>query len=896
MRNEKKYYVMLFLFLYMNSVSSVFGWNDEVTHKDFTEIAIQKSTLSSNKGDYLSLIGFEDGVLETLQWEGNVCDDETKKTACNVIEWLTNGAEKEDERKYNLIFNASVRCFNHFHDPIGNKGLSDDITGQSALEWAQDANSQFGEVEGDQSWSMVRTLFSQGLTGATETERNADLAAMFKGLGHQMHLVQDMGVPYHVRNDAHAEDSLFHWYNMGNRNIRYFEYWVKKKQDIVNPIADSPKLPTLNYDKLYSKGTAPVPVSQLWDADKYTEGKIPTADSAQGLSEYTNGNFFSHDTIFTADRYSPGHKHYFPYPKMSSTNLSEYLSGNMLPEEIISEDGEIDSLLHLKKVNHGEKIDNFVSVGYFSKYEKDDWLPEDVFTRTFYLDEQCHRAYAEKLVPRAVGYSAALLNYFFRGKMELMPEVSDQGDFLGYVIENKTEEEGMEGTFEIYYDNVDCERIKIWSGDLSLGPKDSDTSKSALFEFDHPEPAVAQEPGKYLIVFNGTLGMEEGAVAGAISVLEENEYVYFAIGERCFIWDIARNDYASITDSADDEVDFPCETSKINEWFNKHPAVYMSTVAWDDSSFIGIPIDFQVGAGGPNCEMNTDSKTVCGPTPGLPDKEDCVYRSSSYERCNIQGPYQHCSSGDPDLDFVTWFTVDTYTDNWHNESYQAHRADGSTIFGSYVGRFGSHEGMIRDVFDVQRHSILDEHEMWSYDCKNFTGEIERDHESQLYFSHKIVTFLGDLGEILIERSNTQTRSITHDSIMGPDNLVEKNRTSEGADGNTNSYRRGIVSDKSVIFVFLFQYRIKRSEQKDPDPSSISTSYQSPILLVLAAAKGYNDTSAINPFDIGRNSSFTNAIRVLVADYYNANGAQGDEFLPFEDQIHVSIRSQLIEGD
>jgi hypothetical protein len=37
------------------------------------------------------------------------------------------------------------------------------------------------------------------------------------------------------------------------------------------------------------------------------------------------------------------------------------------------------------------------------------------------LDDKCHEDYAQKLIPRAVGYSAGLLNYFFRGTLEITP-------------------------------------------------------------------------------------------------------------------------------------------------------------------------------------------------------------------------------------------------------------------------------------------------------------------------------------------------------------------------------------------------------------------------------------------------------------------------------------------
>jgi hypothetical protein len=45
------------------------------------------------------------------------------------------------------------------------------------------------------------------------------------------------------------------------------------------------------------------------------DGSNPSATLLQGLSEYTNANFYSGDTIFAAERYSAVDCHYFPFPK-----------------------------------------------------------------------------------------------------------------------------------------------------------------------------------------------------------------------------------------------------------------------------------------------------------------------------------------------------------------------------------------------------------------------------------------------------------------------------------------------------------------------------------------------------------------------------------------------------
>jgi hypothetical protein len=130
------------------------------------------------------------------------------------------------------------------------------------------------------------------------------------------------------------------------------------------------------------------------------------------------------------------------------------------------------------------------------------------------LDKFVYADYADRLIPRAIGYSADLLEYFFRGEIDMVPD--DEAG--GYVIMNKTEEE-MEGTFYLYYDNTDDERIRLWQMEFTLGPFDPDNpdsgdNKSYNIYFD--EPDNAKEPGKYILVFRGRLGNETDAVVGKI--------------------------------------------------------------------------------------------------------------------------------------------------------------------------------------------------------------------------------------------------------------------------------------------------------------------------------------------------------------------------------------------
>jgi hypothetical protein len=183
--------------------------------------------------------------------------------------------------------------------------------------------------------------------GSDEQSRTTSFARMFKFLGHQMHLIQDMAVPYHVRNDAHPSDAIQgsdSWYSFLYSGEPFnHETWAKKNDGIISMMADAPVFPSLGYDSSPSGSIALSPVSALWDAESY-DGTNPSAALSQGLAEYTNANYFSNDTLFSAEPYADNqaHKHYFPHPKQSSTDLSDYIDQNLLPRMIQAKDGKQD--------------------------------------------------------------------------------------------------------------------------------------------------------------------------------------------------------------------------------------------------------------------------------------------------------------------------------------------------------------------------------------------------------------------------------------------------------------------------------------------------------------------------------------------------------------------------
>ncbi len=114
----------------------------------------------------------------------------------SVREWLGAGGVREDKPPGGIPY---LRSMNHFHNPLTDQGF---FSGESSLFWAQKSIGT-QSPGGYYSWNDVRDYFYKALTLSTKTERDSYFAKMFRGLGQLMHLVQDLSVPEHARNEFH---------------------------------------------------------------------------------------------------------------------------------------------------------------------------------------------------------------------------------------------------------------------------------------------------------------------------------------------------------------------------------------------------------------------------------------------------------------------------------------------------------------------------------------------------------------------------------------------------------------------------------------------------------------------------------------------------------------------
>ena len=525
---KKALFIILALFVVFTVISNkeALSWVENTTHRSLSEFAALDSVLSQSNGDYLRNLGFNKELLEEFKWNDN------KRT---VKDWIQEGAELEDKAALLFPVLGKARSVNHFHNPLkpwSIAGLDDTVllfryTGQSSLLWSQDGGSQQNFPEADWSWRTIRNYYYLALTSANDSERQSNFAKTFRGLGHQMHLIQDGTQPDHVRNNAHP------WDTTGLKRWIGIEKWANDNPTFINSLASDPNVqlnfsPQVSFDVSYNDL---VPITQLFDASKYSGGN-PSRSLDQGVSEYTNANFFSDGTIFAAERYPTNHGHYFPYPKRGSTDLQSYINGTKPSETIIIEDGHEATGFWISKVSDGETVNHFLRAGLLTPVIYKLFGEGGLFYSSFYRDEECHKDYARKLIPRAVSYSAGLVNSFFRGRLGVEQTGVTPNGKIEITITNLSDDTLVAGEFELYYDNDIGERQKI--NDLSpnsvanlrrYDPEKPETMFKATFSA--PTDFDAQKKSKYMLVYSGKMGLEEKAYIGKYGVISRDFLVFY---------------------------------------------------------------------------------------------------------------------------------------------------------------------------------------------------------------------------------------------------------------------------------------------------------------------------------------------------------------------------------
>jgi len=205
-----------------------------------------------------------------------------QKITSEQAKWIIDGSIKED---------TPPRWINHFYDPTTGQGWTGEKEGDvpqetvnllskiflsvkdavSSLNWlhSQDLQKRYSFYEGNQTYDLAVNFYNQAnlVNSAVVKEEGATFENSFKALGHTLHLLEDLGVPAHTRNDTHAD--------VGQTVIDAdpYEKWAAE--------AGNDNFDSLNNLNLQKENFSCVKID----------------DCFIKLAQYSNENFYSKDTI-----------------------------------------------------------------------------------------------------------------------------------------------------------------------------------------------------------------------------------------------------------------------------------------------------------------------------------------------------------------------------------------------------------------------------------------------------------------------------------------------------------------------------------------------------------------------------------------------------------------------
>lgn len=365
---------------------------DIITHAKMSEAAF----LASSSSTILNALGLS--AYSKLAPDSVGLTDVNEGTA---IRWVREGAVREDGDS-----RCDTRVRNHFYNPLNHAGLfTGIIQGSPSPDWALEDRNENADQRF--SYADAKRYFWEALRPASEIDRQRDLALTFRSLGHVVHLVQDAAQPQHTRNDVHAGLQCPWTFGLLGPKSAYESH--------VDAIAQ--QIPYSGYPNVVM--SAP---RQYWD-DGY----------GRGIAEFSNRSFVSWGTNFRGPpddlKSAPG----FPLPDGTGAI------------EVAEDISTLDPGTQLRGVMR------FISTPYEDRYlgvtgRNPRASVHSVFTEEMTAASLLHRytlnrftyeAARELLVPRAVGYSAGLIDHFFRGRLAISAP-----DSFAYAVTSYTGDSG----------------------------------------------------------------------------------------------------------------------------------------------------------------------------------------------------------------------------------------------------------------------------------------------------------------------------------------------------------------------------------------------------------------------------------------------------------------------
>ncbi len=481
-----------FLALYFACITSAAWAYEPITHSNMSEAALRSSVLVTQSSKLPTL-----GLKASIQDSGSTFSNSNGTLDQSILNLIRFGADWEDSR-------GILQATRHFYNPV-NGGKLLPVIGETSPDWAlEDRGIKDGQPY---SYRLMRRNFYKALTEANNADRDAAWGLTFQTMGQVMHHLQDMAQPQHVRGDAHCDRPFCQAFSVfGAYSPSIYEKSVEQRAPDFG-----------NYPAVYSTSD----LSTFNSPRKFWHTNDPEGQATgRGIAEFTNHNFISAGTNFDKPNL-------FPSPRFDGAFREEIQIADLCAEL-----GPPCNTLGLKgvvKFFGNQVVDNYTrqtttnsrmtTLSVFDKF-----LDRQGKSPVFSYNRANADAAAKLLVPRAVGYSAGMINYFFRGEIDIETAVSAGG---GYLIRNNGNEP-MTGRFALYYDDATDTRHQLkdeagvpieWNTETYAAGTLAAGASMRVPEFSLPTTPAPKIAGEFMLVFNGDMGEETRAMFGVGAVV-----------------------------------------------------------------------------------------------------------------------------------------------------------------------------------------------------------------------------------------------------------------------------------------------------------------------------------------------------------------------------------------
>ncbi len=387
--------------------------------------------------------------------------------------WLMRGSIREDD---NDLATYSVgerdedpwgnhfRAPSHFYDPINNAaynkplqctpatfdcnrstewalGRTDLLTGAGMLQQNRRNHFTWQDARNNYWWALTLTksgTIPTSLQRQTDAyERQVRFATTVKSIGHVIHLLQDAGQPQHTRNDAHGPvASSFATGDAAGAKNGIFEQYTEARVlglEVTGASAsffDGSFPPADLLPPVKLSGAQPYPIPRFRLPVFYFTTRAVDADvsNRRGLADYSNRGFFTFGTLPKTGA--------FAFPVRPSVSPATYSTLEVDTGLIAGGQPVLEKLLLASVADSlnptydsqsglltafGGKVP-LLRAGIFERgfdlIQNPQLAPADI---GLVIDENVMRYSADTLIPRTIAYSTGMIDYFFRGRLEIQP-------------------------------------------------------------------------------------------------------------------------------------------------------------------------------------------------------------------------------------------------------------------------------------------------------------------------------------------------------------------------------------------------------------------------------------------------------------------------------------------